>query len=201
MTLETALQTLSETERFFIMATNQEEIELNRDVTATLIPHGEEFNLSRGEKVTITHRLGGNFTVMTLQGMYRIAAKDADALGEAASDSQEKPVDSNAKPAEVDEIRENLKSVFDPEIPVNVVDLGLIYRIEIEEIKEKGRVVFVDLTLTAPGCGMGPVIADDVKGKVLELPGVDEAEVEIVWDPPWTQDLISEEGKMELGLI
>lgn len=201
MTLETALLTLSETERFFIMATNQEEIELNRDVTATLIPHGEEFNLSRGEKVTITHRLGGNFTVMTLQGMYRIAAKDADALGEAASDSQKKPVDSNAKPAEVDEIRENLKSVFDPEIPVNVVDLGLIYRIEIEEIKDKGRVVFVDLTLTAPGCGMGPVIADDVKGKVLELPGVDEAEVEIVWDPPWTQDLISEEGKMELGLI
>ena len=178
MTLETALQTLSETERFFIMATNQEEIELNRDVTATLIPHGEEFNLSRGEKVTITHRLGGNFTVMTLQGMYRIAAKDADALGEAASDSQKKPVDSNAKPAEVDEIRENLKSVFDPEIPVNVVDLGLIYRIEIEEIKDKGRVVFVDLTLTAPGCGMGPVIADDVKGKVLELPGVDEAEVD-----------------------
>ena len=98
MTLETALLTLSETERFFIMATNQEEIELNRDVTATLIPHGEEFNLSRGEKVTITHRLGGNFTVMTLQGMYRIAAKDADALGEAASDSQKKPVDSNAKP-------------------------------------------------------------------------------------------------------
>jgi probable FeS assembly SUF system protein SufT len=201
MRLETALQILSETDRFFIMATNQEEIELNRDVTATLIPHGEEFNLSRGEKVTITHRLGGNFTVMTLQGMYRIAAKDADALGEAASDSQKKPVDSNAKPAEVDEIRENLKSVFDPEIPVNVVDLGLIYRIEIEEINEKGRVVFVDLTLTAPGCGMGPVIADDVKGKVLELPGVDEAEVEIVWDPPWTQDLISEEGKMELGLI
>ena len=201
MTLETALQTLSETERFFIMATNQEEIELNRDVTATLIPHGEEFNLSRGEKVTITHRLGGNFTVMTLQGMYRIAAKDADALGEAASDSQKKPVDSNAKPAEVDEIRENLKSVFDPEIPVNVVDLGLIYRIEIENIEEKGRVVFVDLTLTAPGCGMGPVIAEDVKGKVLELQGVDDAEVEIVWDPPWTQDLISEEGKMELGLI
>jgi metal-sulfur cluster biosynthetic enzyme len=94
-----------------------------------------------------------------------------------------------------------LKSVFDPEIPVNVVDLGLIYRIEIENIEEKGRVVFVDLTLTAPGCGMGPVIAEDVKGKVLELQGVDDAEVEIVWDPPWTQDLISEEGKMELGLI
>ena len=183
------------------MSTNQEEIELTRDVTATLIPHGEEFNLSQGEKVTVTHRLGGNFTVMTLQGMYRIAAKDADALGETATDTQPKAQASNQEPASVEQIKENLKSVFDPEIPVNVVDLGLIYRIEIENIKEKGRVAFVDLTLTAPGCGMGPVIAEDVKGKVLELPGVDDAEVEIVWDPPWTQDLISEEGKMELGLI
>ena len=183
------------------MSTSQEEIELTRDVTATLIPHGEEFNLSRGEKVTVTHRLGGNFTVMTLQGMYRIAAKDADALGETNSDDATKAPDSNQEPASVEQIKENLKSVFDPEIPVNVVDLGLIYRIEIEHIEEKGRVAFVDLTLTAPGCGMGPVIAEDVKGKVLELPGIDDAEVEIVWDPPWTQDLISEEGKMELGLI
>lgn len=183
------------------MSTSQEEIELTRDVTATLIPHGEEFNLSRGEKVTVTHRLGGNFTVMTLQGMYRIDAKDADALGETNSDDTPKSPDTNQEPASVEQIKENLKSVFDPEIPVNVVDLGLIYRIEIEHIEEKGRVAFVDLTLTAPGCGMGPVIAEDVKGKVLELPGIDDAEVEIVWDPPWTQDLISEEGKMELGLI
>ena len=183
------------------MSTSQEEIELTRDVTATLIPHGEEFNLSRGEKVTVTHRLGGNFTVMTLQGMYRIAAKDADALGETNSDDAPKAPDANQEPASVEQIKENLKSVFDPEIPVNVVDLGLIYRIEIEQIEEKGRVAFVDLTLTAPGCGMGPVIAEDVKGKVLELPGIDDAVVEIVWDPPWTQDLISEEGKMELGLI
>ena len=101
----------------------------------------------------------------------------------------------------IEEIKENLKTVFDPEIPVNVVDLGLIYRIEIEEGKDRGRIALVDLTLTAPGCGMGPVIAEDVKGKILELPGIDDAEVEIVWDPPWTQDLISEEGKMELGLI
>ena len=103
--------------------------------------------------------------------------------------------------ANEDEIRENLKSVFDPEIPVNVVDLGLIYKVEIEDTEDRGRVAFVDLTLTAPGCGMGPVIAEDVKGKVIELHGIDDAEVEIVWDPPWTQDMISEEGKMELGLI
>ncbi len=187
------------------MSGNQEEIELTRDVTATLIPHGEDFTLSKGEKVTITHRLGGNFTVMTLQGMYRIGAKDADALGETEGEidsSKEIPPDpASGKPVSVEEIKERLKTVFDPEIPVNVVDLGLIYRIEIEENEQKGRVAFVDLTLTAPGCGMGPVIAEDVKGKILELPGIDDAEVEIVWDPPWTQELISEEGKMELGLI
>ncbi len=183
------------------MTSTQEEVILTRDVIATLIPHGEEFTLGSGEKVTITHRLGGNFTVMTLQGMYRIAARDADALGEANKLNDEKNVPNGGKPADEDDIRENLKSVFDPEIPVNVVDLGLIYRIEIEVIENRGRVAFVDLTLTAPGCGMGPVIAEDCKGKVLELAGIDDAEVEIVWDPPWTQDMISEEGKMELGLI
>ena len=183
------------------MSSAQEEVTLTRDVIATLIPHGEEFTLGSGEKVTITHRLGGNFTVMTLQGMYRIAARDADALGEASKTTDKKLVPNGGKPADEDDIRENLKSVFDPEIPVNVVDLGLIYRIEIEDIDSRGRVAFVDLTLTAPGCGMGPVIADDCKGKVLELAGIDDAEVEIVWDPPWTQDMISEEGKMELGLI
>ena len=180
---------------------SQQEVELTRDVVATLIPHGEEFTLGRGEKVTITHKLGGNFTVMTLQGMYRIAARDADALGEDLAQTSKLPDNRNAKPAGVEEIKKNLKTVFDPEIPVNVVDLGLIYRVEVEQTEEHGRVAYVDLTLTAPGCGMGPVIADDCKGKVLELPGIDHAEVEIVWDPPWTQDMISEEGKMELGLV
>ena len=180
---------------------SHQEVELTRDVVATLIPHGEEFTLGRGEKVTITHRLGGNFTVMTLQGMYRIAAMDADALGENFETSKSADKSKDSKPAEIEDIRESLKSVFDPEIPVNVVDLGLIYRVEIENTETYGRVAYIDLTLTAPGCGMGPVIADDCKGKVLELAGIDHAEVEIVWDPPWTQDMISEEGKMELGLI
>lgn len=184
------------------MSNLQQEVHLTRDVIATLIPHGEEFTLERDEKVTITHRLGGNFTVMTLQGMYRIAARDADALGEEIADSPAPAEQSkNQAPVGTDEIKQSLRSVFDPEIPVNVVDLGLIYRVEIEETDDLGRVAFVDLTLTAPGCGMGPVIADDVKNKILELPGINDAIVEIVWDPPWTQDLISEEGKMELGLI
>ncbi len=183
------------------MSSPQEEVTLTRDVIATLIPHGEEFTLGSGEKVTITHKLGGNFTVMTLQGMYRIAARDADALGEISIEASKLNKECGGQPANEDEIRENLKSVFDPEIPVNVVDLGLIYKVEIEDMEDRGRVAFVDLTLTAPGCGMGPVIAEDVKGKVIELHGIDDAEVEIVWDPPWTQDMISEEGKMELGLI
>ena len=182
------------------MNNKSDEIELLRDVNATLIPHGEEFTLGRGEKVTITHRLGGNFTVMTLQGMYRISSRDSDALGEEFSISSVKD-SKNQSPADEEQILDNLKSVFDPEIPVNVVDLGLIYRVKIEETENQSRIAHVDFTLTAPGCGMGPVIADDIKAKILELPGIDDAIIEIVWDPPWTQDLISEEGKMELGLI
>ena len=130
-----------------------------------------------------------------------IRDRDADALGENLETSNSANKSKDSKPAEIEDIRESLKSVFDPEIPVNVVDLGLIYRVEIENTETYGRVAYIDLTLTAPGCGMGPVIADDCKGKVLELAGIDHAEVEIVWDPPWTQDMISEEGKMELGLI
>jgi probable FeS assembly SUF system protein SufT len=182
------------------MSTHHEERELTRDVQATLIPHGDPYTLDKGAKVTITHRLGGNFTVMTLNGMYRISAADADSLGE---DDSQAPEDdcTDAEPADEDSIRDALRSVFDPEIPVNVVDLGLIYKINIDEEEGGKRVANIDMTLTAPGCGMGPVIAEDCKGKVIKLAGIDEANVEIVWDPPWTQDLISETGKMELGMI
>ena len=143
------------------MSTTQEEVALSRDVTATLIPHGEDFTLSKGEKVTITHRLGGNFTVMTLQGMYRIAAKDADALGETEGDetdsSKQRPPDSApGEPVSVEEIKERLKTVFDPEIPVNVVDLGLTYRIEIEERKEDVRKVH-SRDPTGPSLHLPPV--------------------------------------------
>lgn len=182
------------------MSTHHEERELTRDVQATLIPHGDPYTLDKGAKVTITHRLGGNFTVMTLNGMYRISAADADSLGEDDSQAPEDDSD-DVEPADEDSIRDALRSVFDPEIPVNVVDLGLIYKINIDEEEEGKRVANIDMTLTAPGCGMGPVIAEDCKGKVIKLSGIDEANVEIVWDPPWTQDLISETGKMELGLI
>tara|TARA_Y100001934_G_scaffold149166_1_gene179051 strand:+ start:238 stop:786 length:549 start_codon:yes stop_codon:yes gene_type:complete len=182
------------------MSAQHEERELTREVEATLIPHGEPYPLEKGAKVTITHRLGGNFTVMTLNGMYRIKAEDADALGEDKAEDAASE-DPNAEPANEEAVLDALRKVFDPEIPVNVVDLGLIYKVSIENDDEGKRVALVDMTLTAPGCGMGPVIAEDAKGSINKLPGIDDAKVEIVWDPPWTQELISEAGKMELGLL
>lgn len=177
---------------------------LTRDVEATLIPQGEPFTLKEGSNVVITHRLGGNFTVMTANGMFRISRHNADALGE--TPEPEVPVStssggsgSEAEP-DIEDIWAELKQVFDPEIPVNIVDLGLVYSVEIQKKDERNHIE-VAMSLTAPGCGMGPVIADDAKCRLLAVEGVDSANVEIVWDPPWHQDMISEEGKMELGLI
>ncbi|MGB0371076.1 MAG: putative Fe-S cluster assembly protein SufT [Opitutales bacterium] len=174
---------------------------LSRDIEATLIPQGDPFTLEEGTRVVITHRLGGNFTIMTDHGMFRVASEYADALGEEiVSDGIEGDGADHDGPPDAEKIWEQLKKVYDPEIPVNIVDLGLVYNME---VKEEGAQfnVHVDMTLTAPGCGMGPTIAEDAKNKVKVVPGVADAEVEIVWDPVWTQDMISEEGKMMLGLL
>lgn len=180
----------------------QNEIVLIQDVEATLVPQGDKCTLPSGTKVTITHRLGGNFTVMTANGMFRIARDFAEALGESTAPLiQSADMSPHEGPPQKDAIWEQLRNVFDPEIPVNIVDLGLVYNLDIQETAENHYLVHVDMTLTAPGCGMGPTIAEDAKGCVLGVPGVADAHVEIVWDPPWTQDLISEEGKMQLGLI
>ncbi len=176
---------------------------LTRDCQATIIPAGDVINLPIGTKVTITHRLGGNFTVSCDYGMFRIAGKDADALDEQVPDTNTPPPPSDHKgPPEEHLLWEQLKTVYDPEIPVNIVDLGLIYSLDIyplEDVEKFG--VKVSMTLTAPGCGMGPSIAADAEQRLLAIPGVHEANVELVWDPPWSQDMISEDGKMELGLI
>jgi probable FeS assembly SUF system protein SufT len=189
---------------------------LARDVAATVIPAGEPAILPAGTKVTITHRLGGNFTVVCDTGMFRINGTDADALGESvptdvaagtgttdttgSRGTAEHPGHQGA-PAE-EALWKQLKTVFDPEIPVNIVDLGLVYSLAVEPAEGEQRYrVKVAMTLTAPGCGMGPVIAEDARNRLLAIPGTHEAEVSIVWDPPWTQSMISEDGKMELGLI
>ena len=175
---------------------------LSREVEVTLIPQGTAMSLPEGEQVTITHRLGGNFTIMTANGMFRVSGANADALGESVTETS-KQEDANGidSPVAKEQLWEALKTVFDPEIPVNIVDLGLVYSLEYNERPEGGHKVEVHMTLTAPGCGMGPVIAEDAQTRLLGVPGVAEAQVDIVWDPPWNQEMITEEGKMVLGLI
>jgi probable FeS assembly SUF system protein SufT len=176
----------------------QGEITLSRDCDAVQIPSGHPIQLPAGMVVVITQSLGGTFTVATPGGLARIDIKDADALGLDPEKGIEKiKVEGSKEEA----VWNQLKSVFDPEIPVNVVDLGLIYDCQVRPAEDGKTTVLVKMTLTAPGCGMGPTIAADAKGKILALDGIDDAEVELVWDPPWNQAMISEAGKMKLGII
>jgi probable FeS assembly SUF system protein SufT len=174
---------------------------LSRDVTATQIPSGDKTPLSAGTKVMIHQTLGGSFTVQTDFGLFRIDAKDGDALGEQVADTTVKAATLADGAPDPEAVWDQLRMVFDPEIPVNIVDLGLVYSMDIEKKDDGAHKVVVAMTLTAPGCGMGPAIAEDAKGKILLVPGVGDADVRITWDPPWNQQMISEEGKMKLGLI
>lgn len=170
---------------------------LSRDCDAVQIPAGNSVVLPAGSEVQITQRLGGSFTVLAMGGLFRVGPKDADALGLTA----EVPASGAVSAGDVDEkmVWETLRSCYDPEIPVNIVDLGLVYDMGIEEVGG-GRKVFVKMTLTAPGCGMGATIAGDAQQKILCLPGVVDASVEIVWDPPWHQSMITPEGRRLLGI-
>lgn len=173
--------------------------ELVRDCSATAIPSGEAVTLKSGEKVFITQTLGGNVTVRAGQGLYRISSLDVDALEN--FDAGESARSSTGDEAFSEEAVWNaLKQCFDPEIPINIVDLGLIYDLRIENSDSGQKRVFVKMTLTAPGCGMGPVIAQDAKTRVEQIEEVEGAEVEIVWDPVWNPQMISEEGRKVLGI-
>jgi probable FeS assembly SUF system protein SufT len=180
---------------------NSEQVTLARDVDASVIPIGTKVTLQKGEQANITQSLGGSYTVIVNGNMFRIEGKDADALGIEVS---QKKTGAAAGPVTQEavekEIWNQLRTCYDPEIPVNVVDLGLIYDCHIEPIAESSYRVGVKMTLTAPGCGMGGVIAGDAQQKILALPGVEEALVEIVWDPPWHHSMISEQGRKILGL-
>lgn len=179
-----------------------DEIKLSREVNAVQIPSGDAMTLPAGTPVFITQRLGGTYTVATSQGLARISSQDADALGVDAEEEKKKQADAvRLQDAPLEEqVWAQLKGVYDPEIPVDIVNLGLVYDCVIEQIADK-KVVQVKMTLTAPGCGMGPVIAADAQSKVMTIDGIDEANVELVWDPAWNQDMITEEGKMKLGMI
>ena len=177
---------------------------LSREVTATQIPSGDKTTLRAETKVMIHQTLGGAYTVQTDFGLFRIDGKDGDALGEQVADhSVAAPTLTDGAP-DPEAVWAQLRQVFDPEIPVNIVDLGLVYSMDVAKLEAEtppGYRVNVAMTLTAPGCGMGPAIAEDAKGKILLVPGVSDADVRITWDPPWNQSMISEEGKMKLGLI
>jgi probable FeS assembly SUF system protein SufT len=180
-----------------------EEIELTREVEAIQIPSGDLVHLPQGTKVMITQALGGTYTVATQSGLARIKSENADALGIDLEVEKEKKSVTAQKVADGDfqgAVWDQLKLVFDPEIPVNIVDLGLVYDCSIKE-EEGQQNVEIKMTLTAPGCGMGPTIAADAQSKILMLEGIDNAQVDLVWDPVWNQDMISEEGKMKLGMI
>ena len=176
-------------------------VELTRDCEAVQIPHGSTVTLPKGTTVDITQTLGGTYTVHATGGLFRISGTDADALGiQGETSPAPRPV--SIRPVAVDEqqIWDTLRTCFDPEIPVNIVDLGLVYDLRFAELPGGNRAVHVRMTLTAPGCGMGATIAGDAQQKLLSLEGVEEASVEIVWDPPWHQSMITEAGRRILGL-
>jgi probable FeS assembly SUF system protein SufT len=180
-----------------------EEIILKRDCEAVLIPAGTKITLQAGEPVVITQALGGSFTVVIHGNMARIDARDADAIGQAplpATPTESAPSPEAATVTE-DQIMQQLRTCYDPEIPVNIVDLGLVYDMQIQPLPTGGQRVEIKMTLTAPGCGMGPVLQQDVENKVSGIPGVKETAVFLVWDPPWNRDMLSETAKLELGLM
>ncbi len=176
-----------------------ERVELARDCDAVQVPSGDKVRMQKGTEVTITQSLGGTFTIQApaYGGLFRIASKDADALGKEVVESAAAAADGGNVESMV---WEQLKTCFDPEIPVNIVDLGLVYGMTVTAKPEGGSIVQVKMTLTAQGCGMGGSIAMDAKQKLMGIPGVAEANVDLVWEPPWNPQMISPEGRERLGI-
>jgi probable FeS assembly SUF system protein SufT len=180
-------------------ATGYTPVELGQDCDVTLIPSGQKMTLLAGEQVLITQALGGTFTVQTEGGhLVRISSEDARALG-----LDNEPVGEEASPSgpfELERVIEQLKTVFDPEIPINVVDLGLIYACDAHLLADGSHRVEIKMSMTAPGCGMGDVLKDDACARVQTVPGVSEVDVVLVWDPPWDQSRMTDAARLELGL-
>ena len=175
--------------------------QLSRDVPAIRIPSGEPVTLKAGTDVFLTQSLGGTLTVQapTLGGLFRIAGENRDALGLGGAADAATPA-AAVGPVREDAVWEQLKTVYDPEIPVNIVDLGLVYDLRVLPAAGGGERVEVKMTLTAPGCGMGPAIAADAQSRIAKVPGVAEAQVSLVWDPPWSAEMMTPEGKRILGI-
>lgn len=170
-------------------------VPVQRDCPARLVPTGDPITVKKGTFVTLTQNLGGTYTVVVNGNMARVDGADADALG-----FEPEVVTFEARPdgkVDAHQVHEALGSVYDPEIPVNIVDLGLVYDCHVDD---DGRVA-VKMTLTAPGCGMGPVLVEDVKSRIARVPNVTGVDVELVFDPPWSRDMMTEEAQLELGIF
>ena len=176
-------------------------IKISRDCDATLIPSGDEIKLIKGTLVRITQALGGDFTLYVNGNLLKLSGKDADAIGQKVDNSINKSVQINNGEYNEELVWEQLRTCYDPEIPVNIVDLGLIYDLSKKGNKKDGYSIKIRMTLTAPGCGMGPSIAQDVDNKVSVLPGINDVLVEVVWDPVWDQSMMSEDAKLKLGMF
>ena len=180
------------------------EFTTSRDVEAIQIPSGNKTTIPAGTPGVVTQTLGGSYTIATYQGLARIADTDLDALGlekPASANGEKSAPNGTGEPVDEKAVWDQLRQCYDPEIPVNIVDLGLVYDCQLTQGSQGGTKVEVKMTLTAPGCGMGPAIAHDAQSKILSLEGIDEADVQLVWDPPWNQGMISEAGRMKLGMI
>jgi len=172
---------------------------VNREVRAVLVPAGAEVKLRPGQAGYITQALGGSFTVYVEGNLFRIAGEDAEAIGKESIRPPELPPDSTD-----DDVRklawEQMRTCYDPEIPINIVDLGLVYTCDVISNEDGTRIVDVQITLTAPGCGMGDILVDDVKDKIGRIPTVREARVSLTFDPPWNQSMMSEAARLQTGM-
>jgi probable FeS assembly SUF system protein SufT len=177
-----------------------EPIVVQRDVKAVAIPAGVEVNLKLGSVGYITQALGGSFTVYIDGNLFRIAGQEADAIGKTAAVAPEVPPGASEEDIKAIVWRQ-LKTCFDPEIPVNIVDLGLIYECDVSKNEDATRTVDIKMTLTAPGCGVGEVLVQDVRDKVEIVPTVARANVELIFDPPWNQTMMSDEARLQTGMM
>ena len=177
-----------------------EPFSLQRDVSAVIIPAGEPLTLREGTSGFITQALGGSFTVYVEGNLFHIAGADADALGKEPVPAPAIP--DNATDEDIETvIWAQLRTCYDPEIPINIVDLGLIYRCDVTSLADGQRTVSVDMTLTAPGCGMGPMLLQDAQEKIAIIPTVADVQVELVFDPPWNQSMMSDEARLQTGMM
>jgi probable FeS assembly SUF system protein SufT len=179
---------------------HNEPVTFSRDCDAVLIPIGERVTLPAGSSGFVTQAMGGSFTVYIEGNLFRIAGTDADAIGKEPLKAPEVPENATEQDIEM-VVWQQLRTCYDPEIPINIVELGLVYDCEIEPAADGRRIVHIRMTLTAPGCGMGDILAEDVRDKVEIIPTVERADVELVFDPPWNQSMMSEAARLEAGLL